>query len=139
MTLFGEAKRKYQREWMAKRKAKFYEGKSCTKCGSIINLELHHLDKNTKESHRIWSWSWKRILEEVEKCTILCFECHRGVDGIHSLEKIKTEFHGKGLGYQKYKCRCDLCREWKRLSDKKYNQPDWRNWLIRAALKTPWI
>lgn len=69
----------YQRKWAAKRRAVVFEGKVCTACGhdgSEHRLELHHRDPKAKESHRIWTWSWARIWDEVAKCDILCSACH---------------------------------------------------------------
>jgi hypothetical protein len=69
--------REYQREWIAQRRTAYFLGKSCVNCGSTKQLELDHIDPKLKVDHRIWSWSVKRIAEEVKKCQILCVECHR--------------------------------------------------------------
>ena len=68
---------KYQREWVAKRRADFFKDKKCVQCGSTERLELDHIDRETKESHSIWSWSEVRRLAEIAKCQVLCHECHR--------------------------------------------------------------
>lgn len=100
--------RKYQREWMAKRRAKFFNGRACASCGSLCNLELDHINPVTKVSHCIWSWSERRRLLELEKCQVLCHDCHK--------LKTKTQTnlllrHGTRTMYNKYGCRCSLCRE----------------------------
>jgi len=71
-----EQQREFQRKWIAKKRAKYFEGKSCVNCGSKNNLELDHIDPYEKVSHRIWSWKEERFLEEVKKCQILCNPCH---------------------------------------------------------------
>ncbi len=60
MALTGDKKRKYDREWVAKRRAKFFDDKKCKHCGSTENLELDHINPKTKISHSIWSWREER-------------------------------------------------------------------------------
>ena len=57
---------------------------SCQKCGeNYINcLEFHHMDSKNKDfgiSDSIWRMGYSRnkILSEIEKCTVLCANCHR--------------------------------------------------------------
>ncbi len=71
-----EKKREYQKDWMRKRRASFFNGKECKHCGSKENLELHHLNPEEKESHAIWSWRESRRNEEIAKCIVLCEKCH---------------------------------------------------------------
>lgn len=78
-----ELKRKYHREWMAKRRAEYFKDKYCVQCNSTQNLELDHIDRKTKEHHAIWSWSQVRREAELAKCQVLCRECH--------LQKTKKE------------------------------------------------
>jgi hypothetical protein len=101
----GERKKEYQREWIARRREKFFAGKNCVNCGSIDELQLDHIDRQTKVDHKIWSWSKERREAEIEKCQILCYPCH----------KIKTASelwvgHGREE-YRTRKCRCDICRD----------------------------
>lgn len=49
MPLYGEKKREYDRNWMRKRRYEYFTGKNCAWCGSIIDLELHHLDPRLKK------------------------------------------------------------------------------------------
>ena len=73
-----EMKRKFQREWLqARRQAWFDENGPCRCCGSDVDLEMHHLDPEQKESHSIWSWSKERRDAETAKCIVLCKICHR--------------------------------------------------------------
>jgi hypothetical protein len=66
----------YQRQWMAKRRADWFEGKVCVECGAAGELDLDHKDPKKKVSHRIWSWSEERRLAELAKCRPLCIPCH---------------------------------------------------------------
>lgn len=68
----------YQRRWIQKRRADYFKGKACASCGcSDINMQLDHIDPDTKASHKIWSWSQARREEELKKCQILCVDCHK--------------------------------------------------------------
>lgn len=52
----------------------------CEKCGEnrYFLLDFHHIDNNKeKELSKVTSWSIKRIQKEIDKCAILCANCHR--------------------------------------------------------------
>lgn len=68
--------RSYNRRWMAARRQEFFNGKSCTSCGSKESLELDHIDRATKVHHAIWSWCKERRKAELAKCQVLCHNCH---------------------------------------------------------------
>lgn len=72
-----ERQREYMREWYARRRAEWFEGKVCVDCGSTDRLELDHVDPATKVSHRIWSWSKARREAELAKCVVRCHDHHR--------------------------------------------------------------
>lgn len=61
----------------------FLEGKVCTMCGydKQVALEFHHRDPTTKSetvSRMLHSgYAWGSILKEIEKCDIVCANCHR--------------------------------------------------------------
>ena len=97
--------RKWQREWMRKRRDDFFCGKKCIKCGSIEKLELDHINPENKKTHRIWSFKKDRFDEEVQKCQVLCHSCH--------LQKTKEWYvtnRKHGRTWYKYGCRCEICR-----------------------------
>lgn len=96
----NEAKRAYEREWYKrnpeKKKAannrwelkkreeyrKFKEGLKCIRCGEdhIACLDFHHRDPSEKDgtvSSIARNNSTKKVLLEIEKCDILCANCHR--------------------------------------------------------------
>lgn len=64
---------------------KIKENLKCSKCGEshIACLDFHHLDPAGKEygiSHMAYSgMSKESILKEIEKCIILCSNCHRKI------------------------------------------------------------
>lgn len=60
-----------------------HKGGCCQICGykrCIEALEFHHLDPKQKDfgiSHKGYTRSWEKVKEEVEKCILLCANCHR--------------------------------------------------------------
>ena len=55
-------------------------GDKCKKCGyneNIRALEFHHLGDKEFQIGRIMNKSWDFIKKELEKCIILCSNCHR--------------------------------------------------------------
>lgn len=85
----AEEKRRYSREkakeyngrWMEIIREKFGDPPSCQRCGYdkyFSILEFHHVDPLEKESSiYIWRKPTKRLLEELEKCILLCPNCHK--------------------------------------------------------------
>ena len=90
---------------MKQRRAEYFDGKKCVECNAKNNLTLDHIDRNTKISHKIWSWMQEKRDAELKKCQILCVKCHK--------EKTKKELatpliHGTRMGWIKG-CRCSDC------------------------------
>ena len=58
-------------------------GGKCSICGysKCINaLEFHHVEeKHHDPSYIIMRWSWERAKEELEKCILVCSNCHREI------------------------------------------------------------
>jgi predicted HNH restriction endonuclease len=74
----------YTTERWRKRKieAVEYMGGKCKECGYnkyLGALEFHHLDPSTKEANwnKIRLWEWSKIKNELDKCVLLCANCHR--------------------------------------------------------------
>lgn len=104
----GKLQREYQRNWIRKRRAAYFNGKSCAHCGSTSELELDHIDRTKKLSHNVWSWSAPRRAAELAKCQVLCSDCHLK----KSLAERPKPKHGGGM--YKHGCRCDKCVQWNR-------------------------
>jgi predicted nucleic acid-binding Zn ribbon protein len=87
-----------------KRKLKLVEmmGGFCSSCGynkNVSALHFHHKDYKTKEfklDMRVLSnRRWEAIIEEVNKCEILCANCHAEVHNPElSLENVRRITHG---------------------------------------------
>ncbi len=102
-----EGQRAYQRQWIARRRAAWFAGKWCERCWCTTNLELDHLDQDTKISNSIWSWSESRRQAELKKCRVLCKWCH-AVRTI--LQSSRPDRHGTSAGWRRG-CRCCECRK----------------------------
>ena len=65
--------------------ARIYKGGKCTICGysrSLEALDFHHLDRSKKGfgiSEHGLTKSWDKIKEELDKCVLICANCHREV------------------------------------------------------------
>jgi len=76
-----QAVRKRRKE--VRRKAILYKGGRWQKCGydrCVEALEFHHLESSDKDfgiSSKGYTRSWDKIREELEKCVLLCANCHR--------------------------------------------------------------
>ena len=63
------------------------KGGKCQVCGYnkyVGALDFHHIDESTKEfdlSTRGLTRSWERIKKELEKCVLVCANCHREIHG----------------------------------------------------------
>jgi 5-methylcytosine-specific restriction endonuclease McrA len=66
-----------------KKRAVEFKGGKCVLCGYnkyIGALEFHHkkdTNKNFGISMQGYSRSWDKIKEEIEKCMLVCSNCHR--------------------------------------------------------------
>lgn len=100
----ANTQRQYQAHWVKERRKRWFLANGPCECGSWDSLELHHRDPSTKVSHSIWSWSWKRIYEEVAKCKILCKACHRK----ETNQQLYPLRHGTIAGYRY--CKCEQCK-----------------------------
>lgn len=71
------------------------KGGKCQICGysrCVKALDFHHIDETTKEfgmsSHGL-TRSWEKIKKEIDKCVLVCANCHREIHaGIIQLDGI---------------------------------------------------
>lgn len=74
-----------KRRYKVKEMATKYKGGECMICGYnkyIGALEFHHLNSNEKEFHIAkcgHSRSWDRVKQEIDKCILVCSNCHREI------------------------------------------------------------
>jgi endogenous inhibitor of DNA gyrase (YacG/DUF329 family) len=75
-------------------KAVAYKGGKCTECGynkCLGAMEFHHLDEKTKsfELSNCHTRSWATVLKELDKCILLCSNCHKEVEWLKKADKYK--------------------------------------------------
>ena len=74
-----------RRRKVVRQKALVYKGVRCQKCGydrCMETLEFHHLASSRKDfgiSSKGYTRSWVKIRQELDKCILLCANCHREV------------------------------------------------------------
>lgn len=90
-----EERRLYRRKKKADLVA--YKGGECERCGQVYLpdvYDFHHRDPTTKkftlDVSRMSAVRWSAIIEEADKCHLLCANCHRE---IHALKE--EEYFGK--------------------------------------------
>lgn len=73
------------RRWINEKK-----NRPCTDCGEIWAPEAMDFDhvrgEKVSEITNMWSWSRKRVESELEKCEIVCANCHR----VRTVERMDT-------------------------------------------------
>jgi len=75
-------KRSQQRRWERKKRAVEYKGGECENCLGIFPVEcfdFHHVEKETKHKDPglMMSHSDESLFKELDKCILLCANCHR--------------------------------------------------------------
>lgn len=79
-----------KRRQKLKEKAILYKGGKCEKCGynkCNAALDFHHLDPKEKDfalSSKGITRGWERVKNELDKCVLLCANCHREIHHLNS-------------------------------------------------------
>jgi len=65
-----------------KLKAITYKGGACSRCSGVFHpavYDFHHVDPLEKEADpgSLMGRKWKVVKEELDKCILLCSNCHR--------------------------------------------------------------
>ena len=78
-----QSKEKQSRHAKRKLEAIEYLGGKCADCGGVVHpqaYDFHHVDPSNKKgkvTQMLRQNSWKTIVEELDKCVLLCANCHR--------------------------------------------------------------
>lgn len=73
------------RRKLIKQKAVEYLGGKCSNCGynkCLDALDFHHIDPSLKSfsvARDKHTMSWEKLTTELDKCVILCANCHREI------------------------------------------------------------
>jgi len=85
-----------KRRKIIRQKSIEFKGNKCAICGynkCIKALEFHHLDDKQKDfgiSAKGYTRSWDKVKKEIDKCILLCANCHREVhEGITQLSAVR--------------------------------------------------
>lgn len=78
-------KQKVERGRLTKLKMIQYKGSQCEICSLKLKnthpavFEFHHIDPKEKDIdfNSVKYWKWDRIIVELDKCMLLCANCHR--------------------------------------------------------------
>jgi hypothetical protein len=101
------------RDFSKKIKIIKYLGGKCKKCGNdnIFHLVCHHLENKEIPVSKLIRLSWSKIKEEIEKCELLCENCHQELHYIERGKTIKDDSRRKDkLIYLEYKgIKCERC------------------------------
>lgn len=104
------------------------KGGVCSRCGGTDRLQLHHRDPKEKSFTiaRGWSHSKEEVDQELEKCDLLCYACHRA-------EHSAKQKHGTITSYKH--CKCDECRRAKNEYMREYRKTHPRNGRITQTVE----
>jgi len=123
MPLSKEEHRKYMKRLTRhnRKLALEYLGGKCVACGSIEELETDHIynDLDKKRIVDLLSGSWERLKKELDKCQLLCKDCHTEKTILEQGYCLPGERHGHRTIYRKG-CRCDLCKNAQKLYMREY-------------------
>lgn len=82
-----------------------YKGGKCNKCGYNKcpgSLEFHHRDPKEKDINwrRMRSWKFEKIKRELDKCDLLCSNCHREIHWGLGEVGIASALHAEDDGFE---------------------------------------
>lgn len=85
----------HQRQKAIKIKMVNYKGGSCCLCGYnayLGALEFHHIDPKKKDFNlsKFKNRAFETVKEEVDKCILVCSNCHREIHGGLKLEQLRN-------------------------------------------------
>ena len=86
-------------------------GGKCIKCNSIENLQLDHINPETKNFTVAHLWNSKKGVFDLEisKCQLLCKKCHEEKTLVDMGRVSAKITHGTVSSYRY--CKCDFCKK----------------------------
>ena len=104
----------YKRRKKIRQMAVELKGGKCERCGynrCIEALEFHHINPSRKDfnvSQRGYTRSWERVVKELEKCIMLCANCHRELHAQAQLPQVTVVENWVNSGNPKAKAKAIL-------------------------------
>ena len=86
--------------------------------GNKIKFELDHINPEEKSytiTEFIKSFPWEEVLVELDKCQLLCYDCHK-----KKTAPLKGKNHG--LTMLRTGCKCEICKKAGREYMKEYRK-----------------
>jgi 5-methylcytosine-specific restriction endonuclease McrA len=121
---YNDYHREYQLKRYHKLRKEIYDklGNKCSSCGSVENLEVDHINRETKSFpvSKLWSIAQESLDIELQKCQLLCATCHHEKT-LKDLNQVSAKITHGTLSSYRY-CRCDLCRKAKADHSRNYRQ-----------------
>ena len=122
----------YMREYMKQRyykrrlKAIEYLGGKCAACENTEELEIDHIDATQKTfslGKGLAGWNWERLQAELDKCQLLCKDCHAKKTRKDLAIKLNQREHWEHgtLGGYRY-CKCQECKNAKSAYYREYRK-----------------
>lgn len=118
MSYEPEKNKAYLNERYAEQRAMFIAllGGKCAVCGVKENLQIDHIYWQNKgfDVGQLWGKkSLPKVLEELDKCQLLCEDHHKLKTKQDQAEMsyYKPINHGKMYAWMKLKCLCEVCTE----------------------------
>lgn len=94
-----------------------YKGGKCSICGYdkyIGALEFHHLDSNEKDfgiSEKGYTRAWEIVKEELDKCILVCANCHRELHQDLRFQKIEWSLEDEENSSKIKEYFCTTCNK----------------------------
>ena len=105
--------RRYRKEKYPQHREKIINmlGGVCSSCGATSNLQVDHIDPDTKEFDPLAfpPKSKERIEKELAKCQLLCSDCHEIKSARDQGKKPAKGTHGTLSSYRH--CKCRKCKD----------------------------
>lgn len=114
-------------------KAINYLGGKCIKCGddNIFHLSFHHLTDKDFTISQIKTSRFSKIKKEIEKCELLCENCHMEKHYNENIENTNEHRRKSKLIYLKYKGeKCEKCGYDKCAASLSFHHRDSKNKLF---------
>lgn len=100
--------------WSKKIKSINYLGNKCKICSNsnIFHLTFHHKNKDEKENGigEMRYLRWSKIEKELDKCELVCKNCHEEIHYLENISKISLNKNNKKIFLNIKGSKCEICK-----------------------------